>query len=339
MKSPSPRRVGRSLGALLAAVAAVLAVLVPGPPAAATAAPSDGSRAELRGLIENVTLADARRYQATDSAGRTMDAAKIIQDAPGHYLAVYHTLLGDGRFHAALATSTDLMNWTFAHDLGAGSSQPTIARTSDGGYVLAWEQDPGNHIAVRYYAGLAALLAGDAARSFDTTRTLSSCAEGTPNIYSVRLHPDIDHSTIDIGGHYDADCDVDRQMRGTLTDFSSWSATKQPGVDNSLLHWGVAGNIGDRDAITFQGRPFGVIEGQYSKGDFGSWRTFVYDYSTGNADPTTIRTDRGSTAFANPSITAIRTPDGRNAVLVSLFIPSQGAAAGEAGQLIYYRAY
>lgn len=338
-----PTRCPRSgVRALLSATVAMVAVILPigtsatanaaAPPAAAGAtAPAGPARAELRGLIENVTQADARQYRATDSSGRTMDTAKIIQDSAGDYLAVYHTLLDDGRFHAALATSSDLMKWTFIHDFGAGSSQPTIAQVSGGGYVMAWEQDPSNHIAVRYYANRRDLFAGHAARSIDTTRTLSSCAEGTPNIYSVRLHPDIDHSVIDIGAHYYANCDADRQMRGRLTDFSSWSATAQPDVDDAVLSYGVEGNIGDRDAVRFRGHQFGMIEGQYVNGDFGSWRSFLYDYGTGTADATAIRTDGGSTAFANPGITALRAPNGRRAVVVSLFIPGEGAAPGESG--------
>ncbi|MFJ3220081.1 hypothetical protein ACIPLC_29705 [Kitasatospora sp. NPDC086801] len=308
-------------------------------PIAQTAPPSDVPRADLRSLVENVVLADGYRYQATDSAGRSMDAAKIIQDETGDYLAVYHTMRADGRYHAAIAFSSDLLTWTFAQDFGAGSSQPTISRVGNGGYVVAWEQDPNNHVAVRYYANRVNLLAASASRQFDAPRTLSRCAEGTPNIYSVTLGPDIDHSTIDIGGHYYANCDVDRQMRATLTNFSSWSASTQPNFDNALLYWNVRGNIGDRDSLSFKGFPFGLIEGQYEKGKFESWRTFIYDYTTGNADRTSIHTHAGSVAFANPSITRIKTPAGADALLVSLFIPSEGAAGGEAGQLIYFRKY
>ncbi|MFJ2828513.1 hypothetical protein ACIPC1_13170 [Streptomyces sp. NPDC087263] len=336
---------GRTLrghgGAVRVSVLAIAtaAFLVGGLLTPAVAAPSDAARAELRGMIENVTSANARRYGATDSAGHSMDTAKVIQDSSGGYLAVYHTMLGDNRFHAFVATSTDLMNWTFAHDLGTGASQPTITQISTGGYVMAWEQDPNNHIAVRYYPDRAHLLSGSATKSYDAPRTLSSCAEGTPNIYSVTLTPDIDHSVIDIGGHYYANCDVDRQQRATLTNFSSWSTSAQSNFDNALLYWGVKGNIGDRDALTFRGYQLGLIEGQYTKNDFRSWRTFVYDYATGNADQTTIHTNGGSTAYANPSITTLKAPNGRTAVLVSLFLPSEGAAAGEAGQLLYYREY
>jgi hypothetical protein len=110
------------------------------------------------------------------------------------------------------------------------------------------------------------------------------------------------------------------------TDTSGSTSPPRPIYDNALLYWGVGGNIGDRDQAVFLGYSFGLIEGQDTKGDFGSWRTFVYDYQTGNANRTSIRTDGGSTAFANPTVTALRAPNGQPAILVSLFFPSEGAA-------------
>jgi hypothetical protein len=306
--------------------------------AAPPAAPSDTTRAELRGYIENVTQANVRRYAATDSAGRTMDTAKIIADPAGGYMAVYHTMISSV-FHVSLATSSDLINWTFRRDLGSHASQPHMTTLSNGGFLVAWEQDPNNHLAFKYYSNRTNLLNGTVARSFDAPRLLSSCAEGTPNIYSVTLNPDIDHSTIDLGQHYYWNCDRDRQARGTLTNFNSWTTSAQPNYDNAILHWGVGGNIGDRDALWFKGYQFATIEGQFAKGDFGTWRTFLYDYQTGNADTTSIQTNGGSTAFANPSITNMKAPNGSPAIVVSLFIPSEGAAPGESGQLIYYRTY
>ena len=316
-------------------------------PAAADAPPSDPARAELRSIVENVSGATGKRYAVHDDAGHVMDTVKIIQDATGGYLAVSHHLASDGHFRVNLATSTDLLNWHWVRELAGSNtgpaSQPTIAQASNGGFVMAWEQEqPGggnNHLAFRYFASRTDLLAGQVTRSFDAPRQLSSCAEGTPNIYGITLAPDIDHSTIDIGGHYWWNCDRDRQQRGQLTNFSSWSTAAQPNYDNALLYWGVGGNIGDRDQAVFRGYSFGLIEGQYTKGDFGSWRTFVYDYQTGNADQTTIRTDGGSTTFANPTVTALNAPNGQPALLVSLFIPSEGAAAGESGELIYYQTY
>ncbi|MFK4088328.1 hypothetical protein ACI2LF_29715 [Kribbella sp. NPDC020789] len=332
---------------LVAVLVLALTALSAGTAAATTAAVSDPARGELRGIVEDVAGATGKRYGVKDDAGHVMDTVKVIQDTTGGYLAVSHHLAGDGHFRVNLATSTDLLNWHWVRELAGSNtgpaSQPTIVQASNGGFVLAWEQEqPGggnNHLAFRYFASRADLLAGKVNRAFDAPRRLSSCAEGTPNIYSVTLSPDIDHSTIDVGGHYWWNCDRDRQQRGILKNFNSWSTAAQPNFDNALLYWGVGGNIGDRDQTTFRGYAFGLIEGQYTKGDFGSWRTFVYDYQTGNADRTAIRTDGGSTAFANPSITAVKAPNGQNAFVITLFIPSEGAAPGESGQLIYYRTY
>ena len=81
--------------------------------------------------------------------------------------------------------------------------------------------------------------------------------EGTPNIYSVSLTPDIDHSIIDVGFHYQRNCDVDRQARGRLTNFTTWTAAPDPGADDLLTaavaaqRRAVNGNIGDRDTAVF----------------------------------------------------------------------------------------
>jgi hypothetical protein len=292
----------------------------------------------LRSLIEEVTSADARRYAVTDDAGREMHCAKIIEDG-GRYLAVYHSTLADGCFHVGLATSADLVDWHHVRDFGPRGSQPTIATVPGGGYLLAWEQEPKNHIALRYFTDRDTLFDGRALRAFDAKRSLSRCAEGTPNIYSVQLNPDIDHSVITLGGHYWWKCDVDRQLTATLTDFKRWKAAPEPGFDEALLRFQVGGNIGGRDPVTFFERSYALVEAQHIKGDFGSWRTYIYDYESREAHPTSIRTDGGSTAFANPHVTALTAPDGRRALAVSLFLPGEGAAQGEGGQLIYYRSY
>lgn len=160
---------------------------------------------------------------------------------------------------------------------------------------------------------------------------LSKCAEGTPNVYGAT------GSSIDVGFHYFKNCDVDRQARGTLNGFAQWSAAPQPALDAPFEAFGPRGNIGDRDNLAFAGISYNLHEVQFTKGDFGSWRTYLYDWSTRRATPLAIRTHGGSTAFANPSATVLTAPSGRPAVLTTLFIPLQGAAKGEAGELVYYR--
>lgn len=296
----------------------------------------------LRTLIEDVTAANGRRYGVRDDSGREMHCAKIVADAPSEspgYLAVYHSTLGDGRFHASLAASPDLLHWRHLRDFGPGGSQPTIAHVAGGGFLVAWEQDPRNHIAVRYFASREQLIGGRATRSYDARRSLSRCAEGTPNVVSVELNPDIDHSVITFGAHYWWNCDRDRQLTATLTGFRRWRARPRPALDAALLAWGVGGNIGARDPIAFRGHEFGLIEAQHIKHDFGSWRTYVYDDTANAAWPAAIRTDGGSTAFANPRVTELVLPSGRPGLVVSLFVPGEGAASGESGELIYFREY
>ncbi|AZM52265.1 hypothetical protein DMA15_06380 [Streptomyces sp. WAC 01529] len=293
-------------------------------------APASAGTARLAALAGDVTAADGHRYGARDHTGRTMDAAQIEQAPDGRYLAVYHTLLADGRFHAAVATSTDLRHWQRRHDFGPGTHQASLAHDGRGGYVLAYEKDPRNHIGVRAYRDLAALLAGRAHRAFDAPLTLSRCAEGTPGITSVR------GATIHLTGHYRANCDTDRQLRATLTGFRHWHAEPDPRLDHAVRAWGTGGNIGDRAPVDLGGERVVLVEGQGRRSDFGSWGTYAYDPASGRADSLDIRTHGGSRAFANPSATLLTDPRGRPALLVSLFVPREGSAPGEAGQLLYW---
>lgn len=292
----------------------------------------------LASLIEPVGAATAYRYGTRDDRGHSMDTLKVVPAGDGTYLGVYHSLTG-GVFTTMLATSRDLVTWAHAADLEANASQPTIARLPDGAFVVAFEKDTGctgtgpggNCLGFERYPALGPLLSGVPDRAFQAPRTLSKCAEGTPNIYGATA------SALDVGFHYFRSCDVDRQARGTLSGFAHWSATPQPALDAPFEAFGPRGNIGDRDNLAFAGASYNLHEVQFTKGDFGSWRTYLYEWTTGRASPLAVRTHRGSTAFANPSATVLTAPSGRPAVLTTLFIPVQGAAKGEAGELVYYR--
>ncbi|WP_309484275.1 hypothetical protein [Streptomyces himalayensis] len=325
----SPLRPVRLAAAGAVIVAAVL-LLVQMPQA--SAAPASLATARLAELAGDVRTADGYRYGLADDTGRSMDAAHILQAPDGTYLAVYHTFLGDGRFHASVATSTDLLHWQRRHDFGPGTHQASLAHDGTGGYVLAYEKDPDNHIAIRGYEDLSALLAGRADRAYDAPRTLSRCAEGTPSITAVQ------GDTIRLTGHYRANCDTDRQLRATLKDFAHWHAETDHRLDRAVQSWGNAGNIGDRAPLRLHGMRVVLIEGQRWRNDFASWQTFAYDPVTGRADRLAIRTHGGSRGFANPSATLLTAPNGRPALLMSLFVPREGAAPGESGQLLYWRA-
>jgi hypothetical protein len=324
---------------LTSALAALLFALL-GFPANATA-----DQARLESILQDVPNATQYRYGVKDNLGNTMDTLKIIDIPQAGYLGVYHTLV-NGVFQVKLATSSDLLNWTFKADLAAHGSQPTIEQLRDGGFLVAYEQDvgctglgpvgKGRCLRFLYYPSLAALLAHSPSRSFQAPRTLSQCAEGTPNVYFALLSPDIDHSTIRFGFHYFRNCDVDRQAAGTLTNFSQWSNWVTSDVNTAIEGAGATGNIGDRDAMFFETQQYRLSEGQLVKGDFGSWRPFLFSWTSG-AKQLNIRTHGGSTSFANPTFTQVRTPAGQPAVVATMFLPVSGAAPGEAGELVYWK--
>jgi hypothetical protein len=306
----------------------------------ARAGESQGSTEDrLAHLVENVP--DARSaFGVRDSAGNTMDTAKIIEDPAGGYLAVYHSQR-EGVFTVSVATSDDLLRWTHRGDLASHASQPYLTAVRDGGFVVVWEADTTGYdwLSFRFYPSRDRLFAGDPERVFDAPHTLVPArrwAEGTPNVRAARLAPDIDHSVIDVGFHYWWNGDVDRQARGRLTGFCDWTTMRERRIDDAVLTYGVRGNIGDRDSLVLGGESFTLVEGQYTKGDFGSWRVFLYSPRSGTARALAIRTPGGSSAFANPAATVLRGPDGVPTLAVSLFLPSEGAAPGEAGQLVYY---
>jgi hypothetical protein len=179
-----------------------------------------GARAALRGLIEDVTAADAFRYTLTDDLGRSMGPTKVIAipDIDG-FGAVYFTWAdADAAFHVQLATSPDLLEWTWRIELASHASQPAIARTPEGGYVVAWEQEPDPiHLTIASYATWEDLLAARTNRRFDPPVTTPACGEGTPSIESV------DAAHVALSFHYHGDCERDRQAGGS-TDWSTWTS-------------------------------------------------------------------------------------------------------------------
>src|SRR3989442_9081949 len=124
------------------------------------------------------------------------------------------------------------------------------------------------------------IMSGAWSRSFRAYRTISACAEGTPNISSVRLSPGLRDSVIHVGFHYYTDCEMDRQARGRLVDFSSWSARSAPELDAPIEAAGVRGGIGDRDIGFFGGGRYTPTGGQVEQGNWATRRVFLSQRST-----------------------------------------------------------
>jgi hypothetical protein len=294
----------------------------------------------LRTIVEDVPGSTGYRYGTKDNFGNSMDTLKIVKSPFGGYIGVYHTYSGDTPT-VKVATSQNLLYWTFEANLAHDSSHATIYNLPRGGSLVAYEslsgcpEVTGNCIALKYYLTESALLNGVASRTLVLRRKLSSCAEGTPSITSATSTL----SSIQLSFHYFSNCYVDRQGRGTLQGFDAagWSASTAPSIDQGILSAGASadGSIGDRDAGFYDGASQRLYEGQLAHGDSSSWRNFLWAGTA--ATKLDIRTHGGSVAFANPTYTPLTLPSGQSGVVVTQFIPQSGAAPGEAGELVYYR--
>jgi hypothetical protein len=316
----------------------------------------DEVRGRLLGYVIDVPGSDGYRYAATDDRGHGLDAAKIIDGDDG-LVAVYHWWDDpSGHFVTSLATSKDLVHWTWRVDLGVLASQPTIQPATDGGYVVAWEQEPpsqdSSHLHFGYYPTWRRLLAATPTKTFDAPRQLSECAEGTPNLYEASS------THLEFGFHYYYRCEVDQQGRGT-SDWISWTASSDVLLNRAAWLQGYTGSIGDRDAIDFDGHRFTFLEAQFVLGDWRTFRVLLYDDGVGERDqdvidhppdparkfpaippepPSTyvgIWTHEGSRSMTNLTISDV-TLSGRRALVITVFIPQENDT-DEAGELIYYR--
>ena len=306
-------------------------------------APSAGAAIPYREALEDVRKADGYHYGTRDHLGRSMDTLKILPRGTGGYLGVYHTLTR-GKFGVHIATSRNLVAWRHRAALATNASQPTVARRPGGGYLVAYEKDSGcrdsnNCLAFKRYDSARKLFsAKPRGRERRIGRTFSKCAEGTPNFFRVTS------SSFEIGFHYFQDCRVDRQARGTYNlATGAWRPRTLPGFDRLLLAAGAdpGGNIGDRDATLY--RPAGAERSIYEamigprSAGFGVWRCFAEE--DGVVTQLRVGTHGGSTACANPTVTNATLPRGRAGLIVTYFIPVEGAARNEAGTVVFWRAY
>jgi len=298
-------------------------------------------------VFADVTESTGHVYGLRDNQGNSMDALQVIEDDVRGYLGVYHTYK-DGVFTANLARSPDLLNWRFQTAIGGPrTAMPTIFRASNNGFVTAFEQSNTEgeiHLHFDYYENRQDLTGYAPARSFDAPLTLSTTstkAEGTPLIKSVLLDFSIDSSTIEVDFHYfdERNPAVDRQARGTLTNFQSWKTNKQEGLDGSLEALGVKGNIGDRDRLQLFGSNTLLIEGQLEPHKWETWRLFQWRDSSVGLKPLEVITHKGSSAFGNPSAEVLVSPNGRLSLGLGAFLFGEGAAPGESGQLFFYREF
>jgi hypothetical protein len=326
---------------------------------AATPAPAaDLSFGQLEAVVEDVGAADGSVFELTDSRGASMVALKVIENATpnaggdNRYIGVYQSS-ADGRLTVDVATSEDLVNWTWRAVLAGEATQPYIAGVTGepGGYVVAVESRagcasffPGGPISptaclrILYYTDLAALLGGLPARDEQFATKLSACSEGTPSLGSASfVNGNLDAPLIYYRAHYSQSCAVDRQAQGAIINWSDNGRTiaSATSIDSALTLAGAVGSHRDRDR--YKGTRYFLFDGNLEPGAApSSARVFEYDNDLRSARKLDIVTPGGSTAFADPTLTTLTDPKGKEATLVTLYLPPEAAAPGEAGELLYW---
>jgi hypothetical protein len=302
---------------------------------------------EMGAYVSDPAHATAHRYRAVDDRGVSLDGLKAIA-APsgGGYLGVSHAMVG-GVFRSQVVTSTDLMNWRHVRDIADHASQPTISTLADGSLVVAYERDVPDgdptvvnrsSLVIQRYASTAALVGGAGpVQEIAPARTLSAWSEGTPSIRSAsptQLVVDFHYLSADASGRQY----VDRQATGTLTNFTTWSASAFPSLDAQFDALGVHGNLGDRDDATFRGAPVALFEGQGTRGDFSTWRLYRYDRATsGPPVQLAMTTEGASQSFGNPTVSVLTAPSGRPAIFATAYVFGELSGPGESGEMLLLR--
>lgn len=300
----------------------------------------------VRGIVAGgPPAADGYAYGIFESGGTGFATAKIIDDGAGGYLGIYMVYQGFGtHFDVRLATSTDLLNWTYEVTLDTNANLPTIARRADGSFVTAWSDEDaagGWLIRVRTYADLADLLAGTFTDNALLARSLASGGnpEQVPNIFDPEDPMDIGFAYATVAGA------EDRAARGTLTGLSgtgytSWVTAAETAMNAAIL--GLDPDIiavGDWDRVTHLGETLTFAEGQIltMPGPYGAFHVYYWNGAT--AVQEMIATHGGSTEFANPTVQIVEDPldhDDR-ALVVAMFLHVTGAASGEYGEAVWYK--
>ncbi|MEY2443336.1 MAG: hypothetical protein QOJ46_2762 [bacterium] len=296
-------------------------------------------------------------FQATDNTGASMDGLDIIVNPvdPRTYLGTYHVNLGPGRFALRLAASKDLRTWRMIADLdAAGGGMGTLRALPGGGFLLAYEaQEPtrsdgkvDSSVRLRYYRDPVSLIRGTPTEERTLPRRLSTTNEGTPDFRAIAWRGSLATSVIKLGFHYldhgkstaRRTLPVDREARGTLA-ANRWSAVPDTSVDRALTRMGFKGNHGGRRQFAVPGgHSWRVYEAQRYVNVTSSWRLLLYDVTARTWNVLRVKTPGGSTAFANPTVSLLPSPRSASAsaVVMTTFVPTAGAGAGESGEAISY---
>lgn len=345
------------------------------------------SSVDIVSLFSDVRSAAQHRYDMKDDQGEQMACVHAYQaQNPAFfggkdYYSVYHAQVGI-EFEVRLAASNDLMTWTFLRTLLPNADMPYISQVdgmapgSDQWLLLTHEQwmNQGSRLPSRLgfklFYNESDLSQGRYFNSFVAPLSVgqTSQLEGTPSIYQARavIRSGLITIDADVGFHFNSDQGVDQVAFGNLKSFGptvlspSFSSQRADVYDDLFIQHGAIGNIGQRKAGTIDLVHFCAQEaniGAMPPTIWADWRVWIYWFAasegdipagtSGNVTLLPMKTHQGSTAFGNPSWTALNCPKtgqaantsfGSSCIFVSYFLFSEGAKPGEAGVLAFWKA-
>ena len=303
---------------------------------------SDHTDESVASIFANVTMASGYRYGLKDSAGMQMSCLHVdairgstVIWGGDKYFGLYHTMVGK-QFNVRLASSTDLLTWTFRRTIVENGDMPFLKRVDgddkDGWIMLTHEQwmSPNSQLpsqlGFKLFYNESELLAGKHFNSFTAPLSVGAYSklEGTPSIYGVNrtMEGGLYMVNADIGFHFNEKSGIDTVAIGRLEKFGP--TTVQPSLtgqhradayDELFIAKGAIGNIGQRAPGIIQGIHINAQEANIGKMPptiWADWRIWLYFFGPNEGDVPTgaggsrvemlkVTTHKGSTAIGNPS--------------------------------------
>jgi hypothetical protein len=116
---------------------------------------------------------------------------------------------------------------------------------------------------------------------------------------------------------------LDREAFGTLTNYTTMTATKDTVRDDAVNNIGYPGKHGGRDDIVWHGWRFSIQEAQNSDASLlsmATWRFVLYDYTNEQPYPASITSAIVAPCHGNPKITALDDPSGTPLILLTAYV-------------------
>lgn len=316
---------------------------------------------EIKSIIQAINHSDNYKYAviAANQTGieRSMYALKIVNNYSilNSYIGVYNYWNETDYFSARVATSTDLINWTYRATIDDNySDMPDIKILPDDTILITYEICPELpcRIRFRHYNNLSELFASRHDAEYTQNSWLNSgdqFGEGTPSIISYVWNGSIYNTTFNFGFHhrtpdgtaYPAFGGYDREGFGYLENWTNWTTWDDEELNYKVKSMGINASVGGRDYFSYKGISYNILEGQiddqpYPETFWGTWRIFLQ--SNSSMDYLDMKTHGGSMSFSNPKASIV-TLNGMDTLVVSLWIHTGGnnSAPGECCGTVYYK--